>query len=134
MPVSCKRKGIVLFLILANAFLAAALTMFSACGPEGSKGSGEGITGDVGNGCSGLCLDANWCFDSNYSLCVSFYCVGSVPDEMYCTVECETQAQCPDGYNCTDNCTLDSSAQPYCVTSSDYQHLQEMGNCGEPLG
>jgi hypothetical protein len=91
-----------------------------------------GFTGDVGNDCTGLCKNSEWCFDSNLPLCTSHYCVGSAQDKMYCTQMCETQEMCPDGFSCTIDCNLDSSDQPYCVTGDDYDYLVSIEKC-DPL-
>lgn len=101
--------------------------LFGCVGDDNQSGSGEGITGDVGVDCNVFCY-ADWCKDDDQIECRSTYCVGQI-DETYCTVICDLDAQCPDGYLCTEGCQTEVSKEPVCVKKKDYQYLQELGYC-----
>jgi hypothetical protein len=96
-------------------------------GDDSQSGTGKGITGDVGEACTVFCYSA-WCKDDDQIECRSTFCVGQV-DQTYCTVICDLDAQCPDGYLCTYGCETKVAKEPVCVKIKDYQFLQELGYC-----
>jgi hypothetical protein len=100
----------------------------AGCGQDSNQSAtGSGISGDVGEKCLVLCY-ADWCKDDDQVDCSSSYCLGQ-PDKTYCTVMCDLDSQCPDGYLCTDDCETEVAKQPVCVKTKDYSYLQELGYC-----
>ncbi|MBZ0272790.1 hypothetical protein K8I61_12195 [bacterium] len=111
-------------------FLAASQVFVTCGGDDAGSPKGEGFTGDVGVDCVQKgCTDPAWCLDPGQAACVSLICAGRANGETYCTMPCDYDEQCPDGYRCTYQCDDDMSETDYCVTDSDYGHMVDFALC-----
>jgi len=80
-----------------RAFLALALPLLAACGDDGSSGGNADGIGNEGDVVGGPCDASSACADG--SECITS---GDFPGGM-CTVNCSTDADCPDGTYCISN-------------------------------
>lgn len=114
------------FLILTLCiFLLAAVV---ACGlDDDDENNGAGWTGDVGGECVIPCYD-DWCKSSDQIDCASGFCVGTEGD-LYCTVPCDLDNQCPAGFLCSDECNTHVAKDPACVKQEHWAILQDLGFC-----
>ena len=88
---------------------------------------GVGFTGDIGVDCLLNC-SSEWCKNDDHMGCKSGFCIGPGGDT-YCTVVCETDNFCPEGFLCTENCTTQVAKNPMCVREEDYGLLQDLEFC-----
>lgn len=105
-----------------------ALLILTACGQDDDP-SGAGFTGDMGTACNVECY-GQWCKDDDQISCSSAFCIGP-PEDTYCTAACEVDAQCPEGFGCTEECGTEVAKYPVCVREEDFALLRELGYCPE---
>ena len=103
--------------------------VFCSCDHEdwGDAPEGVGWTEDVGLECKMPCYE-QWCENDDMIECRSGFCIGA-PEQLYCTVPCDIDSECPEGYFCTEECTDDVTRVSVCVTQEDFALLQELEFC-----
>jgi len=97
-----------------------------SCADEASN-EGAGWTGDLGVSCDNMCY-TDWCKDGAQIECVSGFCVGP-NDDTYCTVPCDLDVDCANGFVCTEECDKQVAKVPVCVRDADYPLLEDLGFC-----
>jgi len=99
----------------------------AGCDDDEGDQSDTGITGDTGESCDLQCF-SGWCRDHNQADCVSQVCIGT-PDDTYCTIACEIDSHCPEGFVCTEECDDEVAYYPICVREQDLSVLQDLDYC-----
>jgi len=118
-----------LFWVMLLCLVAGAIVLACGSGDDDDDDDGAGFTGDVGEECDFNCYDP-WCKNGEYVDCASKFCIGE-PDDLYCSVACDFDFECPENYRCTIDCNKSVAKVPLCVKNKDYQLLQELEYCPE---